>query len=79
MSTGASVSVPWKVWPTITVSSASFESALIAGSSGTTSSVPNRTATFFAAASAPGWALSKWIRVLKYSQFGAFPFLPSGA
>ena len=37
---------------------APFESAASVGVSATTSSVPNRVATFFAAASAPGLALS---------------------
>ena len=58
LSTGASASVPWKVWPTITVSIAPFESALITALTGFTSSVPKSVATFFAAALAPGWAVS---------------------
>jgi hypothetical protein len=56
LSTGASASVPWKVWPTITVRSALFESGAILGPSGTTSSVPKSAATFVAAAFAPGCA-----------------------
>ena len=58
LSTGASASVPWNVWPTITVSIAPFESAPTFALSATTSSVPKSVATFFAAASAPACALS---------------------
>ena len=58
LSTGASASVPWNVWPTITVSIAPFESALITALTGFTSAVPKRVATFFAAAAAPAWDLS---------------------
>ena len=58
LSTGASARVPWKVWPTIAVSIAPFESSPTFAFSGTMSSVPNSVATFFAAAAAPAWALS---------------------
>ncbi len=58
LSTGASASVPWKVWPTITVSIAPLASGPTFASSGTMSSVPNSVATFFAAAAAPACALS---------------------
>ena len=58
-STGASASVPWKVWPTTTVSIAPFESAAIGGEICTTSPAPNRFATLRAASSEPGCVGSK--------------------
>jgi hypothetical protein len=65
LSTGASASVPWKVWPTITASIAPFARGATFRPTGTTSSVPKRVATFLAAAGAPACALSYWTWVLK--------------
>ena len=52
-SIGAEARLPWKVWPTTTVSIAPFASCEICAGSGFTSAEPKRFATFCAASRAP--------------------------
>ena len=57
-SIGAEARLPWKVWPTTTVSIAPFASCEILRGSGSSSAEAKRLATFLAASAAPRRDLS---------------------